>query len=97
ERRREIGIMKAIGATKNMILKQFLQEAIMLGLLGGIIGITLSFLGIYLLSLMMSFVTMTLNLIFIGLLFSLGLSTIFSLYPAYTAAKVDAIIALKYE
>ncbi|PIV28967.1 MAG: hypothetical protein COS36_00300 [Candidatus Altarchaeum sp. CG03_land_8_20_14_0_80_32_618] len=97
ERRREIGIMKAIGATKNMILKQFLQEAIILGLIGGITGIILSFFGIYVLSLMIPFVAMTLNLIFIGLLFSLGLSTIFSVYPAYAAAKVDAIVALKYE
>ncbi|CEG13556.1 conserved membrane hypothetical protein [groundwater metagenome] len=97
ERRKEIGIMKAIGATKNMILKQFLQEAIILGLIGGIAGITLAFLGIYILSLMITFVAMTLNLIFVGLLFSVGLSTLFSVYPAYTAAKVDPIIALKYE
>jgi len=97
ERRREIGIMKAIGATKNMILKQFLQEAVILGLIGGIAGITLAFLGIYILSLMITFVAMTLNLIFVGLLFSVGLSTLFSVYPAYTAAKVDPIIALKYE
>ncbi len=97
ERRREIGIMKAIGATKGMILKQFLQEAVMLGLVGGITGIALSFLGIYILSLMIPFAAMTLNLIFVGLLFSVGLSTIFSVYPAWTAAKVDAIIALKYE
>ncbi len=97
ERRREIGIMKAIGATRNMILKQFLQEAVILGLIGGIAGITLAFLGIYMISLMMTFAAMTLNLIFVGLLFSVGLSTLFSIYPAYTAAKVDPIIALKYE
>jgi len=97
ERRKEIGIMKAIGATKNMILKQFLQEAIILGLIGGITGITLSLLGIYMLSFMIPFVTMTLNLILMGIFFSVGLSVIFSIYPAYAAAKVDPIIALKYE
>ncbi len=97
ERRREIGIMKAIGATKNMILKQFLQEAVILGLIGGIVGITLAFLGIYILSSMITFAAMTLNLIFVGFLFSVGLSTLFSIYPAYMAAKVDPIIALKYE
>jgi len=97
ERRKEIGIMKAIGATKNMVLKQFLQEAIILGLIGGLIGITLSLLGIYMLSFMIPFVTMTLNLILIGIFFSVGISVIFSIYPAYVAAKVDPIIALRYE
>lgn len=97
ERRKEIGIMKALGATKNKILKQILQEAIILGLIGAMFGITLAFLGIYVLSLMIPFVAMTLNLIFLGILFSLGLSIIFSIYPAYMAAKVDPIIALKYE
>lgn len=96
ERTREIGLRKAVGATSKNILYQFLTEAIILSLLGGIIGITLGYLGSLLIG---RFLATTVPLWAIGL--SLGFSTIigiiFGVAPAIRAARLEPITALRYE
>lgn len=96
ERTREIGLRKALGATPNMILLQFLIEAAVLSLLGGIIGVLIAFLGTFALQ---SFVPAAVTLEAVGLAF--GVSTIvgliFGAAPARRAAQLSPIEALRYE
>lgn len=98
ERTREIGIRKAVGAKKSIILLQFLIEAIVLSLIGGFIGILLgvgigNFAGSYLHA-----VTVIPYLwVFIGLSMCVLVGVIFGTYPAYKAANLDPIEALRYE
>jgi putative ABC transport system permease protein len=98
ERTREIGIRKAIGATTANILVQFLMEAIILSLIGGVIGMTL---GIAVAQIAGYFVGVIPNisiLVVLGtLLFSSAVGIFFGIYPARKAAKLDPIDALRYE
>ncbi len=98
ERTREIGIRKAIGATKKDILLQFLVEAMIIsaagGLLGTIFGLTFS--GVVTLFLKIKPV-ITLTMIVIPVAFSAIVGVFFGLYPANKAAKLDPIEALRYE
>ena len=98
ERTKEIGVMKSIGASKRDIIMLFLYESLILGVIGSVIGVLLS-LGIgylvvhYVLN---SSITMeSLIYLFLGVLFGVGTSIIASLYPAYKAANLDPINALK--
>jgi putative ABC transport system permease protein len=103
ERTREIGIRKAVGATRSNVLSQFLTEATILSVLGGIIGILIG-MGIARLA---SGISMggTVNLqpvvgldsILLATLFSLAVGVFFGIYPAYRAAGLDPIVALHYE
>ncbi|MBO0960959.1 ABC transporter permease [Neobacillus sp. MM2021_6] len=98
ERTREIGIRKALGATRGKILLQFLIEAMMLTLLGGIIGIGLGVGGAYLVSTFAKWPPLVSGKVVIGgVLFSMTLGIIFGLMPANKAAKLDPIDALRYE
>ena len=100
ERTREIGIRKAIGAKKRVILQQFLLEAVILCMMGCIIGIGLSWailrvIGIVVSSLSMTFkMDGTVILVAVGFCFLIGI--IFGLYPANKAAKMKPIDALHY-
>ncbi|MBU3194585.1 ABC transporter permease [Clostridium algidicarnis] len=98
ERTREIGIRKAIGATTNTILLQFLAEAIIISLLGGVIGMILGIGAAYIIG---SFVNITpilsLQSILGVILFSSAVGIFFGIYPARKAAKLDPIEALRYE
>ena len=98
ERTREIGIRKAVGARKADILTQFLLEAVVLSLLGGLIGILMG-VGIARLvdtsGVMNSVVTLSSVLLAVG--FSLVVGLFFGIYPANRAAGLNPIEALRYE
>lgn len=105
ERTHEIGIRKALGAREGKILFQFVTEAGILSLTGGFIGLILGFLlgqaGSAIIASMsnMSNISASLSpvVIIFTLLFSMGIGVFFGLYPAYKAAKLDPIDALRYE
>ena len=98
ERRKEIGIRKALGAKRRSITSQFIIESIIICSIGGIIAIFLSFL----LSLAIDKVTpfpssVPIWSIFLGLGFSTFVGLFFGIYPARRAAKLDPIECLRYE
>ena len=99
ERTREIGIQKALGATRFDILLQFLIEAVFLCMLGGLIGLLLGFGAGTLISditeLPAASVPFWAVLLAFG--FSAGIGLIFGIVPAAKAAKLDPIDALRYE
>jgi putative ABC transport system permease protein len=96
ERTREIGLRKAIGATRRTILAQFLLESSVICLIGGLIGLIAAIL----LSLMLNqfFPTsIQYDVVIIAIFISLLTGIISGLAPAYTAAKMDPVDALRYE
>lgn len=98
ERTREIGVRKALGATRSKILLQFLIEAVLLTLLGGLIGIGLGYGGAYMVSTFAKWPPLvSWEVVVGGVLFSMTLGIIFGLIPANKAAKLDPIEALRYE
>ncbi len=98
ERTREIGIRKAIGATRANILSQFLIEAIFVSGLGGILGIVLARLGANIAGPMMDMtITIQSSVIVLALAFSMSVGVLFGMYPAYKASKLNPIEALRYE
>jgi putative ABC transport system permease protein len=98
ERMHEIGIRKAIGATNRQILNQFLLEAAVLSLLGGIVGILLSVVGVYALRLYTDLQPIiSWQAIVIATATSLAIGIIFGTIPAVKAARKDPIEALRHE
>ena len=96
ERTREIGIRKAIGAGRGDIIAQFLLEAVMLSMLGGLLGVLLgSLTGLVRVGTFQPVVTP--GSIVLAFSFSLGIGLIFGLYPANRAASLRPIDALRYE
>jgi putative ABC transport system permease protein len=98
ERTKEIGLRKAVGATKNQILTQFLIETVTLSLLGGLIGILLG-VGIALAFSVTGLINsvITLDSILLAFFFALAIGIFFGLYPAFRAATLHPIVALRYE
>jgi putative ABC transport system permease protein len=100
ERTREIGICKAIGAKRHHILLQFLIEAVVLSLLGGVIGIILGYgLGMLAAAAMPGFPPANVPLWAIGVAFGFSafVGILFGIIPAAKAANLDPIDALRYE
>ncbi|MDD5954348.1 MAG: ABC transporter permease [Firmicutes bacterium] len=100
ERTREIGIRKAIGATRGEILRQFLIEAVVLCMMGCAIGIGLSWVTLQTVSVVVSSLSMTFqlegNVVILSVVFCFFIGLVFGLYPANKAAKMQPIDALHY-
>ena len=98
ERTKEIGLRKAVGATKNQILTQFLIETMTLSLLGGIMGILLG-VGIALLFSASGLIAsvITADSIALAFFFALAIGVFFGIYPAFRAANLHPMVALRYE
>jgi putative ABC transport system permease protein len=98
ERIREIGLRKALGATRSDLTSQFLAEAVALTLMGGLVGIALGW-GIA--ALITAFSSYTASVSVMSVLLAVGVSTaigiVFGYYPARRAAKLDPIEALRYQ
>ncbi|HYR30430.1 MAG TPA: ABC transporter permease [Gemmatimonadales bacterium] len=98
ERTREIGVRKALGATRGNILFQFLVEALVLCLAGGVTGILLGSFGALLLSTLMHWNTLiSPYAILLAFFFSALVGLFFGIWPAKRAASLDPIQALRYE
>ncbi len=98
ERTREIGIRKAIGAKFRDILMQFVFEAIILSLTGGILGILLGLGSAYWVGSLGQWKTVvTAPSVVLSFLVSLGIGLFFGIYPARKAALLDPIVALRSE
>ena len=100
ERTREIGIRKAIGASRGTILSQFLMEAVVLCMLGCCLGIFLSWAILQTVTTVVSSLDMTFSLdggvVLIAVVFCFIIGVVFGLYPANKAAKMKPIDALHY-
>ena len=104
ERTKEIGIMKAIGATNKRILVIFLTESAIVGILGGAVGVGIGYLlSIAFTSVGSSFIGISMNVTIEPLLvagaigFSAFVGMISGTYPAYRASQLDPVDALRYE
>lgn len=98
ERTREIGVRKALGATYSVIVTQFLIEAVVISLMGGIIGIILGIGSSKLIGMTSGMSTViSVPTIVMSFAFSMAIGLIFGIYPARKAAKLNPIDALHYE
>jgi putative ABC transport system permease protein len=97
ERTREIGIRKAIGATRTSILLQFLLESSSICLLGGAIGIVLAALLTAVINAMLMPASVSIPILVIAVLVSIGVGVLAGVVPAFRGARLDPIEALRYE
>ena len=103
ERTKEIGVMRAIGAYRQTILKIFLLEALILGIIGSVVGSLLSIFGGYVIDMLIlgnaKYLLTTSTAFFVAEGFFVGVTTavLSGLYPAWKASKLEPIEALRYE
>lgn len=103
ERTKEIGIMKAVGASRNDILKMFILEALFLGILASLICGVLSFgVGLFVDLLILKdlsylFMPSTILYIIVGIAFGILTSLVGGVYPAWKASKMHPLNALRYD
>jgi putative ABC transport system permease protein len=98
ERRREIGIRKALGAQESAIWIQFLIDSALLTFAGGIIGVAIGWGGSYLVNYMGWYTTVvTTNVIILAVSVSVGIGLFFGFYPAWSASRLNPIEALRSE
>jgi putative ABC transport system permease protein len=97
ERTDEIGLRKAVGATRQDILWQFLMEAGILTGIGGVLGICMGLGAALVVSLLTGLpVSMSAFYVFLAVLLSVGIGVFFGLYPASRAARLDPVQAMSY-
>ncbi len=98
ERTREIGIRRAIGARQSDIVRQFLTEAVLISIMGGLIGIAFGFTLSRIIAAAAGWSTVvTFSSIAVAFGVSVGIGLLFGIYPAVQAAKLDPIEAIRYE
>jgi putative ABC transport system permease protein len=98
ERTREIGIRMGVGARGRDVLLQFLIEALLISLIGGLLGVGLGVLASNIITSIMNWpVTITIQSILLAFLFSTAIGIFFGWYPARKAARLNPIDALRYE
>ena len=98
ERTKEIGIRKAIGAKRKVILSQFLIEATFISGFGGILGVLFGYLGSYIMKTAFKTPVVIANNVVLGsFAFSLIIGIVFGMYPANKASKLNPIEALRFE
>ena len=99
ERTREIGIRKAVGARKSDIIVQFLTEAVVLTGLGGVIGLTFGWVISRVAGLIFPSLPTAVPLwaAVSGVVVSVGVGLFFGIWPASRAARLDPVVALRYE
>jgi putative ABC transport system permease protein len=98
ERTREIGLRKAIGATRESILSQFLLESVVLCVVGGLIGIAFGMAGVVWIAQMLKVPPLVNSqAILLAFGFSAAVGLFFGLYPAMRASRLQPIEALRYE
>jgi len=99
ERTREIGVRKAIGARRSNILTQFLLESVTLAMIGGVIGVLLGCSIVFLIRLAFSSfpASVSVLLVVIGVSVAGSIGVFFGVYPAWKAARLNPVEALRYE
>ncbi len=98
ERTREIGLRMAIGAKPRHVLLQFLVEAVVLSLLGGVIGIGVGFGAARYMAASYGFpLLIRTDIVVVAVLVSAAVGVVFGIYPARRASRLDPIVALRYE
>ncbi len=96
ERTREIGIRKAVGARTYDILSQFVIEAVVLSVFGGVFGVAAGWLGALALDRWVP-TLVTLWAVALAFVFSAGVGVFFGVYPAWKASRLDPISALRFD
>jgi len=98
ERTREIGIRRAMGARQRDVIRQFLVEAVLISLLGGLIGIAFGFGMSRMIAWLAGWSTVTtFTSILLAFFFSVSVGLLFGIYPARKAARLDPVEAIRYE
>lgn len=98
ERTREIGIRRAVGATRGAVVKQFLMETSTLGGVGGVLGIILGLLITRVITFYSEWKTIvSIKIILVAFVVSVSIGIIFGLYPAWKASRLNPVRALRYE
>jgi len=97
EKKRQIGIMKAVGASRKQVMVRFFEESIVMGLLGSLVGLILGFGGTSALNsyLGMPIAKVTPELAAFSVMFAMSITVLATLYPARKAAKIDPISAIR--
>jgi putative ABC transport system permease protein len=98
ERTKEIGLRLAVGATTQAIKIQFLEEAVILSLFGGVLGVFVGVVGSFILGYFLGWpMTIPLEALILAPLFAIGVGIFFGFYPAWKATQLDPIAALRHE
>ena len=97
ERTREVGIRKSLGAKKRDILFQFLVESVVLSVFGGLVGVLFGILFGRIAILIGGYFSPSIGMILLSVAVSVGVGVIFGILPAYRAAKMKPVDALRYE